>query len=292
LNPDSLPVFAVLEHLDSEQIITERMLRLVEVWKEHDPPEGAAYDVEMLEFDPIKIVQEAEAYFELLLRDRVNQAAKSVTLAYASGGDLDAIASRYPGGVPRLPGEDDERYRRRIWLSPATLSHRGIEEAYVFWALTAPNDPMIADATATTVEGTGHVTITIMASGPDPRPTDVQLNNVRAYIADHGRKALTDIVSVLPPRILSTRIFVQVWLFPGPDGPVTVANIRQSLARMVNNQSWLGVDYTRMAIARAVGNVMGVQDVEIMEPVANIVVDARSVVRVTDIDVQLMGRRE
>lgn len=290
LDPNSLPVFAVLERLDSETIIRDRMARVVEVWTEHDPPEAAVYDVENLEFDPIRIVQEADSYFELLLRDRVNQAAKSVTLAYASGGDLDAIASRYPGGVPRLAGESDEAYRRRIWLSPATLSVHGSEEAYVFWALTA--DPSLKDATATTVEGTGHVTITIMAGGPDPRPTDVQLNRVRAYIADYGRKALTDIVSVQGPNIIDTRIHVEVWLFPGPDGPTTLAAIRQSLAQMVEQHQWIGVDYTRMAISRAVGNVMGVQDVNILEPASNLVVNSTSVVRVTEILVELRGRRE
>ena len=172
LDPKSLPHFDVLEALNAETILEGRMDRFVELWKEHDPPAGAVYDVEGLEFDPIKITQETSTYFELLLRDRVNQAARSVTLAFAVGGDLDAIASRYPGGVPRLrdeqgnPDEDDERYRRRIWLSPATLSPHGTEEAYVFWALSA--DRTLHDASATTVEGTGRVKIAIMAIGRRP----------------------------------------------------------------------------------------------------------------------------
>lgn len=290
VNPDRLPVFAVLEKLDSEAILKDRMARLVVIWTEHDPPEGAAYDVEDLEFDPIKIVQEADTYFELLLRDRVNQAAKSVTLAYATGGDLDAIATRYPGGVPRLEGEDDERYRRRIWLSPSTLGPHGIEESYVFWALTA--DKGIKDATATTIEGTGHVTITIMAEGDNPRPTDIQLNTVRAYLADKGRKGLTDIVSVMPPITIDTRIIVEIWMFPGPDATVTLNAIRSSIASMIEQQTWLGVDITRMAIMRACGNVIGVQNVNVIEPAKDIVVDPRSVVRVTDVRVELKGRAE
>lgn len=289
LNPDRLPVFAVLEPLDSEAILRDRMLRLVEVWREHDPPEGAVYDVDGLEFDPIKIVEEADTYFELLLRDRVNAAAKSVTLAYATGGDLDAIASRYPGGVPRLEGESDERYRRRIWLSSATLSHHGIEEAYVFWALTA--DPTLKDATATTIEGTGHVYITCMASGPDPRPTAAQLQAVQAYIYDYGRKALTDIVSVLPPRVIETKIILDVWLFPGPDAKVAMAALRASLEALIERQSWIGVDLTRMSIAQAAGNVTGVQDVRILEPATNLLADQRSLIRVTDIELTLRGRR-
>ena len=95
----------------------------------------------------------------MLLRDRVNQAARSITLAYAIGTDLDAIASRYPGGVPRLPSESDDRYRRRIWLSPNTLSPHGTAEAYEFWALTAL--PALRDVTAIRI---GACTITIRRS--------------------------------------------------------------------------------------------------------------------------------
>ena len=62
---------------------------------------GAQYDVGQLEFDPIKIKAERLAFFEALLRDRVNQAARGVTCSIWHGSNLDAIASRYPGGVPR-----------------------------------------------------------------------------------------------------------------------------------------------------------------------------------------------
>ena len=122
LLPANLQPMVVLEKIDVETILAERMARLKELWAKYDPPSAAQYDVEQLEFDPIKINQEACSYFELLIRDRINQAARSITLAYAIGTDLDAIASRYPGGVPRLEGESDDRYRRRIWLSPNTLS--------------------------------------------------------------------------------------------------------------------------------------------------------------------------
>src|ERR1700733_9805907 len=106
-----LPVFQVLETISSDDIITQRMAQLVLIWQHNDPPNFAQYDVGALEFDPIKINQECSAYFETLLRDRVNQACRAVTAAYAVGGNLDAIASRYPGGMPRLPDETDDNYR-------------------------------------------------------------------------------------------------------------------------------------------------------------------------------------
>jgi phage-related baseplate assembly protein len=290
LDPKSLPHFDVLEALNAETILEGRMDRFVELWKEHDPPAGAVYDVEGLEFDPVKITQESSTYFELLLRDRVNQAARSVTLAYAVGGDLDAIASRYPGGVPRLPDEDDERYRRRIWLSPATLSPHGTEEAYVFWALSA--DRTLHDASATTVEGTGRVKIAIMRSAADPLPTQTQLLAVRAFVHAHSRKALTDIVSVVGPTVSETRYELDVWLFPGVDALVAFATLQQSLEDLVTNQGWLGFDHTRMTIAAAAERVNGVADIRIVEPAATVAVDLTGCVKVTDIVLNRRGRRE
>jgi phage-related baseplate assembly protein len=290
LDPKSLPRFEVLEALDVETILDGRMGRFVELWKEHDPPAGAVYDVEGLEFDPIKITQENSTYFELLQRDRVNQAARSVTLAFAVGGDLDAIASRYPGGVPRLPDEDDERYRRRIWLSPATLSPHGTEEAYVFWALSA--DRTLHDASATTVEGTGRVKIAVMGSPANPLPTQAQLLAVRAVVHAHSRKALTDIVSVVGPEVVETRYELDVWLFPGADAQTTFATLRRNLEDLVKRQAWLGFNHTRMAIGGAAERVSGVSDIRIVEPAGTVDVDLTGCVQVTDIVLNRRGRRE
>jgi len=323
VQPEKLPYFAVLETIDTEDIIDARMKRLVALWKGYDPPAGAIYDVEGLEFDPIKINQELCTYFELMLRDRVNQACRAVTTAYAVDGDLDTIATRYPGGVPRLERkdadgnviwtEDDDSYRRRIWLSPSTLSPHGLEESYVFWALTC--DPTLRDASATTREGTGQVNVTIMAGeltgqaawdnwqrgktvwgatyiGGTPRPTDVQLLTVRAYLHEHARKGLTDIVSVLSPTIKHTRFVLDVWLYPGMDSTVIMPTVRKNLQDLNDGQHWLGFDYTRMAIATACGNVNGVQNVHILEPQRSIEVDLRGCVSVSEIELNMRGFRE
>ena len=108
-------------------------------------------------------IRNSTPYFELLVRDRVNQACRAVTLAFAVGSDLDAIASRYPYGVTRIQydingnvltpdqiaagatavtSETDAVYRQRVWLSPNILSlsgpGQGTYESYKFWALSAP----------------------------------------------------------------------------------------------------------------------------------------------------------
>ena len=49
----------------------------------------------LVESDPAYKILEVAAYRELLIRQRVNDAAKAVMVAYAAGADLDQIAANY-----------------------------------------------------------------------------------------------------------------------------------------------------------------------------------------------------
>jgi phage-related baseplate assembly protein len=291
LVPANLQPMVVLEKLDVETILADRMARLKQLWASYDPPVAAQYDVENLEFDPIKINQEVCSYFELMLRDRVNQAARSITLAYAIGTDLDAIASRYPGGVPRLPGESDDRYRRRIWLSPNTLSPHGTSEAYEFWAMTAL--PALRDVTAIrSVMYDYYPTILItclMELPASPTPSDEQLMRVRSYIQSLSRMGLTDVISVNPPKIKDINYNVGVWLYPGAIPEQALGKINDNLHQLVNDQYWLGHDHSLMAI-NAACNLSGVHHVNIIEPVTDVFVPLDWVIRVNSITVTMAGR--
>jgi len=289
--PANLQPMQVLEKLDVETILAARMTRLKQLWAFYDPPAAAQYDVEQLEFDPIKINQEACSYFELLLRDRVNQAARSVTLAYAIGTDLDAIASRYPGGVPRLEGESDDRYRRRIWLSPNTLSPHGTAEAYEYWALTAL--PGLRDVTA--IRAVMHdyyptILITCLKEPPAaPKPTDEELVTIRAYIQSLSRMGLTDVISVNPPKIREIEYRLQVWLYPGTAQDQTINKIVSNIATLVNEQYWLGHDHSHTAI-HAACKLTGVHHVDIIEPADDVMIPLDWIVRVTKLSVTFAGR--
>lgn len=307
-----LPPMTILEVISTEDILAARMAKLIERWNANDPPAGALYDVDSLEFDPIKINQECSTYFELLVRDRVNQAARGVTLAFAVNGNLDAIASRYPGGVPRIAGESDSVYRRRVWLSSNLLSPHGVFESYIFWALTA--DPTLHDATATTIPGTGNINVTIMAQGvptitnplvvksgenfwqvqmpnTNPMPSDAQKLAVYNYISSEARKGLTDVVSVMAPKISNTKYRIRIWLFPGFDADITMGQVGISIGKLIEQQRWLGYDHTRMAIDGAV-NLPGVYNAVIDEPAKDVIVDANGVVKVTDVQLTFIGRGE
>jgi len=316
INLAELKRMVVLESISTEKILFDRMERFKTLWLTYDPPNGAQYDVGGLEFDPIKITQENSTFFELLLRDRVNQAARAVTLAYAIGTDLDAIASRYPGGVPRLPDERDDRYRRRVWLSPNVLSPHGTAEMYVFWALTG--DPTLHDASATTIEGTGKVFVTIMAeSGSlanvawvrdydrltgqflqtrcepvfDPVPTLQQIIDVRLYILDEARRGLTDEIIVYGPQVTNVNYKCRIWLFPNVTVDLAISAIEQAFTELIEKQRWIGYDHSRMEIDAALAQV-GVHHAIIDEPVKDVMVGDRGVVKVNSVEVRLVGRME
>lgn len=281
----------VLEDINTEVTIFDRMQRLKEFWTLADPPLGAEYDVENLEFDPLKINQECNTFFEFLLRDRVNQAARAVTLAFAISSDLDAIASRYPGGVPRLPDEADDRYRRRIQLSVNPLSPHGPAGAYIYWALTA--DAGLKDASEyVEKEGTGEVVLTIMDDNKlEPRPTLQRILAVRAYVLDAYRKAATDVLIVSAPIVKDVEYQLNVWLFPGPDEKALMASIKTKVDELVEKQRWLGYDHSRAAIDAA-AFLPGVHSIDIVSPAADVHVNPRQVVRVTKTTITFMGRRE
>lgn len=89
-----LPAPRIVETLDYETIrrrMLEKLEQLLPGWTAAD-----------LEADPAVKILEVAAWRELLLRQRVNEAAKAVMLAFAAGSDLDQLAA-FPG-VKRLPG--------------------------------------------------------------------------------------------------------------------------------------------------------------------------------------------
>jgi len=93
-----LPAPNVVEQLDYESLFAERKSTLISLY----PPEQqeAISRTLSLESEPlVKLLQE-NAYREVILRQRVNEAARAVMVAYATGSDLDQLAAN--NGVQRL----------------------------------------------------------------------------------------------------------------------------------------------------------------------------------------------
>lgn len=75
----------------------------------------------LVESDPAYKILEVAAYRELLIRQRVNDAAKAVMVAYATGADLDQIGANYD--VARLlitPADETTIPPPRPYMKPTT----------------------------------------------------------------------------------------------------------------------------------------------------------------------------
>jgi len=121
---------------------------------------GLPFDA-TVESDPVVKLLQLFCYRELALRQRVNDTARAVMVAFATGADLDHLAALF--GVERfiltpadpLTGtpavlETDDDFRRRLVLAPEGYSVAGPEGAYIFHALSA--DGGVLDASVQSPE--------------------------------------------------------------------------------------------------------------------------------------------
>jgi phage-related baseplate assembly protein len=159
LAPDltQLSPAALIEEIDAEVILAAQKAFVLARWEEvrQTRPDLPALDTLGLETEPMTMLLETFAYRETLLRALVNDKARAVLLAYATGTDLDHLGALFATYrmvmVPASDGveavmETDDRFRRRIQLAPEAFSCAGPRGAYVYFALTL--DPSIVDAHA------------------------------------------------------------------------------------------------------------------------------------------------
>ncbi|MCE1058540.1 baseplate J/gp47 family protein [Pseudomonas alloputida] len=137
-----LPPPDVVETLDFEALYQE----VLGIFRDHMGDQWTA----LLESEPVVKLMEVMAYRELLIRARVNAAAKASLLAYAKGADLDNRAADYgvrrltiraadPDAVPPVAAvmEGDHALLYRTRLSLEALSVAGSRGAYEYHALSA-----------------------------------------------------------------------------------------------------------------------------------------------------------
>lgn len=144
----------VVDELDYETILAERKATLVSLYPE-EQQEAVARTL-TLESEPmVKLLQE-NAYREVIWRQRVNESARAVMLAYAAGNDLDNIGANFSVGrlvitpadettLPPTPAvmESDTDYRLRVQQAFEGMSVAGSVGAYQFHGRSA--DGRVAD---------------------------------------------------------------------------------------------------------------------------------------------------
>lgn len=127
-----LPAPQIVDVPDFETLLAERKAEFVALHPK-DEQEAVMRTLE-LESEPVTKLLQENAYRELLLRQRINEAAQAVMVAYAMGGDLDHLAANY--NVKRLtvtPADDDAVSGLRavavMFMNPLAVLRGGLAAA-------------------------------------------------------------------------------------------------------------------------------------------------------------------
>ena len=261
-----------------------------------------------LESEPLTITSQAYAYREVLIRNRVNDAARALMLAYAEGADLEHLGALYD--TPRLAGENDTRYRSRIQQSYHRLAAAGPANAYKQHALSVSADIVDVDVWS---EAPGQVTVAVLARaetstasldeeallvsealfGPPPSPqtawapaaTDsLILRQVQAALNAQDVRPLTDHVIVRAALIVPYQIHGVLEVLPGPDATLIKSRRISALKTHAATLARMRHDITLTGIIAA-ATEPGVKDVRISRPLANIPIGNGALAVCTRIDI-------
>ena len=220
----------------------------------------------LLESDPAMILLEVCAYRELLLRNRINEAAKATMLAYATGSDLENIAATM-SGVQKLENESDERLRQRTQLAPEGFSTAGPDGAYIFHALSASND---VKSVSVKSPNPGEVLITILSQNGSGIASQNLINTVLNKLSEDDVRPLTDRVLVQSAEIINYSVEAIITVYSGPSSVVVEAEARAALNKFILERHAIGLVVAISGIHKAL-HVDGVKKVQLIHPAADVV---------------------
>lgn len=270
----SLPTPAVIESLSFETIFSELQAEFQSRYPDYSA---------LLASDPAIKLLEVAAYREVLLRNRINEAAKASLLAFATGSDLDHLAAFY--GVTRLTDETDEALRLRTRQRIIGFANAGGAAHYRYWALSA--SPEVADVEVDSPEP-GRVRISVLAKGEEQTVSNAVLDAVRAVVLRDDIRVLTDTVEVVPAELMPVAVYARLWLYP--DAPLeTLAAIQAVFASTLAACAGLGWDLTRSWIVGQLQRA-GVHKVELLSPTTDIRVAANQAVSLLSLNLDFAGR--
>lgn len=266
-----LPPPNVIEALSFEQIFQE----LLADFRGRKPEYTA-----LLESDPVIIALECAAYREVLLRQRINEAAKANMIAYATGADLDNMAAFY--GLLRQENETDDRLRYRTQLALEALTTAGSEKAYLFHTLSADARVKSASVQSPTP---GEVLISILSNEDDETDDQELINIVDAYVSAEDKRPLTDKVIVKKAELVEYKIKAKVYLYFSPSATITEQESREALSKYIEKHNTIGNLIARSGIFDAL-HTEGVQKVDLTEPAKDIATTKSQAPVCTDVELE------
>lgn len=241
-----VPAPQVVKLVDYETIRAQRVADLAARFN----AAGIPFDVEALETDPSVIHQEEDAYREMLDRQAINDAAVSVMLAYAIGGDLDNLAALLglrrlvikPEDTTTIPAtpavyqsDDELRAMCRVALEGAAVGLTG--GGYKLIALQAA--PEVKSVGLVKSPG-GRVDVILLGRAADGSVADEVVARVNTVLqADEGGQ-LTDIVTVRSVSPHPYDIIVEAIIPAGPSAVAVKTASEKALAAVAKQLQVIG----------------------------------------------------
>jgi len=289
-----LPAPQVIEVPDFETLLAERKEALIALYPADE--QAAMRRVLALESEPIVKNLQENTYREILLRQRINEAAQAVMVAYAIGSDLDQLAARNnvkrltitpanPDAVPPVDAvmESDDALRVRVPEAFEGLSVAGPTGAYEFHAKSA--DGRVQDVSATS-PSPATVLITVLSREGDGTAADDLLATVNASLSAESVRPVADRVTVQGAKIHSYSVKARLHLFDGVAAGPCLEAANAALAAYLVEQKKLGRSVRRESYG-AVMRVAGVDWVEITEPATDIIMDRTAAGYCTGTDISV-----
>ncbi|WP_421424137.1 baseplate J/gp47 family protein [Agrobacterium rosae] len=283
-----LPPPQVVEQLDYEILLARQSDKFKALWsavRAANPDANLPdYDVAMLETDPPVIVNEAESYRELLMRQRVNEAAVARLLAFATFGNLDHLAAFYD--VLRMAGEKDDRLKRRVILAIQGRSTGGTEARYASIAMDA--DIRVRDAIVYTVGRSPVINVAIFSDAADGVADAALIAVVNAALQAGDKRMVNDTIIVRTAVRRVIDLVANVWLLPDTSTGM-LSTMETTLRDAWAKTQSLGRDFTeRWWTARLM--LEGVHKVEPVTPVGDVIVPPDEALAIGAVTLNFKGR--
>lgn len=258
----------VIETLEFEALLKE----ITAEFKRRSPEHA---QVLQLESEPLTKLMEAAAYTLLHLRQRVNDAARSVLLAYATGPDLAHLAALFnvkrlvvapgrPKAIPPVPAkmEPDDKLRARAQMALEGISSAGATGAYRFHGLSAHGQVKDVSVESPTP---GQVRVSVLSRTGRGEASAALLGQVRQALNAEKVRPLTDTVVVQSAAIRPYAITAKLHIAPGPDAKVVLQAATQAVTAYSQAQHRPGADIRLSALYAAL-HVSGVDRVSLSAP--------------------------
>lgn len=263
-----------IENLDFEAIFAERKAALIALFPD-DEKDQISETLER-ESEPLTKFLQENSYREIVLRQRINQAALSTLLAFATGTDLDAVVANY--GVTRLlvsPAtndseevyETDDELRYRASLVFDSLSVAGPTSAYEYHALSA--DGRVADAKASSPAPAEALITILQKDTATGSASDTLLQIVKEYLNDEVRRPVADRLTVQSVEIVPFELVATIYTESLPENDSLVLAAKAAVQSYLEESRRIGRSIYLSKIYNLL-HVSGVVHVAISAPVADL----------------------